>query len=89
MLQGLSHLDNRFLSQFFDMVYCLEYNHGVTLTGYSYSSKHASHKFILKGRRKNRPVVAFLVAPSYTELLLHVGEMVDTDAITWFPDKYA
>lgn len=74
--------------QFGELTYYTAYAHAVSLRGLRLE-RHENHwRATIKGRRKGEYVITFLQAPTYTRLVLLIGQLSDKDGLTWYPDKY-
>lgn len=74
--------------QFGELSYYTAYAHAVALRKVQLEEHEEDWRAILKGRRKGEYVVTFLSAPTYTRLVLLIGQLSDKDGLTWYPDKY-
>lgn len=66
---------------------CGEY-HYVAINQVTFKRQPRGWRCFLKGTRDGMAVIAFLRQKTYRDLLLHVSDMLETDAIYWHPDKY-
>ena len=74
--------------QFGELSYYTAYAHAVALRKVQLEEHEDDWRAILKGRRKGEYVVTFLSAPTFTRLVLLIGQLSDKDGLTWYPDKY-
>ncbi len=74
--------------QFGELAHWIAFAHAIRLTKVHLEEHGDGWRARLKGRRKGKPVITFLEAPSYTRLLLLIGNLADKDGLSWWPDKY-
>lgn len=74
--------------QFGELTYYCAYAHAVRLKKVQLEEDDKRWRVRLKGVRRGENLVAYLNAPSYTSLVVLIGELSDKDTLNWYPDRY-
>ena len=88
MLKLETEAQRRALSRYIRVEYYCKFVQFVRLRKILIKIEPHGCRAYLKGYKGGHAVIAYFKAKTLTELMLHVGEMINTTAVTWHPDRF-